>query len=202
MTNLPVVPTDATLRMTSLEVAELTGKRHDHVMRDLRKLIDSEAISLPNFGERDYTDERGKTYPMYLLDFEASMVLVTGYDALRRAAVIRRWVALERGEVAPALAGRTMTLSVADLGKLVTEISEQASRATLERLLVEYNVRKKAAAPVTEEELAAIRQALRSGLGVSETARAFGRSLSTVKKYTTEARAARRQLSLLPEAQS
>lgn len=33
---------------------------------------------------------------MYLLDFEATMTLVTGYDAKRRSQVIARWVELEK----------------------------------------------------------------------------------------------------------
>jgi len=88
-------------RMTSIEVAELTGKRHDHVMRDVKVLIEQGAIGLPNFGESVFTNSQNKEFPMYSLDFKASMVLVTGYDAVKRAAVIDRWVALETGEAKP-----------------------------------------------------------------------------------------------------
>lgn len=46
----------------SLTVAEIFGKRHDHVMRDIRTQIDklNEAgevdFIVPNFGECDYTN--------------------------------------------------------------------------------------------------------------------------------------------------
>ena len=36
--------------MTSVEIAELTGKSHHNVMRDIRKLIDQGAINASNFG--------------------------------------------------------------------------------------------------------------------------------------------------------
>ena len=44
------------LTITSLEVAELTGKRHDHIIRDIRSIISQlDEINLPNFGENSYT---------------------------------------------------------------------------------------------------------------------------------------------------
>jgi len=89
--------------MTSIEVAEITEKKHLHVMRDIRSLIDQGAITESNFGLSEYKDASGKSNPMYSLDFKASMVLVTGYDAVKRAAVIDRWVALETGEAKPAI---------------------------------------------------------------------------------------------------
>lgn len=103
MTNTTsLIPTNPHLRMTSLEIAELTEKNHQHVMRDIRDLIEQEAISLSNFGQSTYINSRNQEQPMYTLDYEASMVLVTGYDARRRSAVIKRWLALERGEATPA----------------------------------------------------------------------------------------------------
>jgi len=89
-------------RMTSLELADLSGKQHAHVMRDIRDLITQGAIGQSSFGESSYVNVQNKQQPMYTLDFEATMTLVTGYDAKRRAAVIRRWVALESGEATPA----------------------------------------------------------------------------------------------------
>lgn len=92
-----------TPRMTSVQLAELTGKQHKHVMRDIRTLIDQEAITQSNFGLSEYKDDSGKSNPMYFLDFQASMVLVTGYDARKRSAVINRWMVLEQGIAAPQL---------------------------------------------------------------------------------------------------
>lgn len=90
-------------RMSSVDIAELTGKEHRNVMRDVKNLIDQEAIDTLNFERISYTDSMNRKQDAYSLDFKASMVLVTGYDAIKRAAVIDRWMALETGKVKPAL---------------------------------------------------------------------------------------------------
>lgn len=51
------VQTEQTI--TSLEVAELTGKRHDSVFRDIRNILSRmDEISLHNFVESTYTSDR------------------------------------------------------------------------------------------------------------------------------------------------
>ncbi len=129
--NNQIIPTNTNLRMTSLEIAELTEKNHQHVMRDIRDLIEQEAIGLSSFGQSSYTNEQNKSQPMYTLDFEASMVLVTGYDAKRRSAVIKRWVALERGEATPALAGNSAmdAMAVQLINMIVPAVISQATTA-------------------------------------------------------------------------
>ena len=66
--------------ITSKMVAELFGKRHDHVLRDIRQLIESDEIGLPKIGESDYSDSRGKQQPMYILDRDSCMVLCMGFN--------------------------------------------------------------------------------------------------------------------------
>ena len=82
-------------RMTSREIAELAGKNHFDVLRDVRSLIEQGAITDSNFAVSTYKDASGRHNPMYSLDFKATMTLVTGYDAKRRAMVIDRWISLE-----------------------------------------------------------------------------------------------------------
>ena len=43
--------------MTSLEIAEITGKKHAHVMRDIRSLIE-QGVNESNFGLVRYKDKK------------------------------------------------------------------------------------------------------------------------------------------------
>ncbi|WP_192888367.1 Rha family transcriptional regulator [Paracidovorax avenae] len=87
--------------MTSREIAELTGKRHDHVMVDCRKLADfyAETYSPEKAGElvksSTYVDSTGRSLPCFELGKQASLDLVTGYSLPHRHAVNKRWQELE-----------------------------------------------------------------------------------------------------------
>jgi len=95
----------AGLRMSSREIAKLTGKRHADVMRDIRVLVNQGAILESNFAFQPYEfvgPGGGVRQSMeYILDFKATMVLTTGYDAKRRAAVVERWMELEEEKANP-----------------------------------------------------------------------------------------------------
>jgi len=93
--NTPITTIVLNQTMTTLEIAEITGKNHYHVLRDVRDLIDQEAITESSFGASEYKDASGKTNVMYTLDFQATMTLITGYNAKLRARVIARWRKLE-----------------------------------------------------------------------------------------------------------
>ena len=83
--------------MSSREIAEITGKQHAHVMRDLRSTLDSIAESKNGLGvyEANYLDSNGQQRPMYLLDKKATLLIVSGYDVNLRLAIINRWEELE-----------------------------------------------------------------------------------------------------------
>ena len=81
--------------MSSREIAELTGKLHFNIMRDIKTLIGQGAFNGFKFEAVEYTDAKGEKRPEYLLDFDATMTLVTGYNAVLRAKVIKRWRELE-----------------------------------------------------------------------------------------------------------
>ncbi|MCM7259417.1 Rha family transcriptional regulator [Enterobacter hormaechei] len=87
-------------KMSSREIAKLTGKRHDNVMADCRKMFESLNLQSPNFSG-DYQDERGRTYQEYWLDQDLTMTLMMGYSIPLRHKVATRWRQLESGEVLP-----------------------------------------------------------------------------------------------------
>lgn len=84
--------------MSSREIAELTGKRHDHVMRDIGRMLTELESDLPSFGDI-YKDQGGRTYPCFNLDRHHTECLLTGYSAKMRMAVIKRWHELEAVQI-------------------------------------------------------------------------------------------------------
>lgn len=83
------------LTMSSQEIAQLTGKRHDHVMRDVAKMLDSLGLADgPSFGGI-YLDTYQREKPCYNLPRDLTETLITGYSAPLRLAVIRRLHELE-----------------------------------------------------------------------------------------------------------
>ncbi|BEM41800.1 hypothetical protein SME13J_04190 [Serratia marcescens] len=87
-------------KMSSREIAVLTGKRHDHVLADCRKMFESLNLQSTEFSG-DYQDSRGRTYQEFLLDQDLTMTLVMGYSIPLRHKVAKRWRELETGEALP-----------------------------------------------------------------------------------------------------
>lgn len=81
--------------MTSLEIADITGKNHAHIMRDIRTLLD-QGVNESNFGLVNYKDRKGETRPCYELTKKGCLILASGYDALLREKIINRWEDLEK----------------------------------------------------------------------------------------------------------
>ena len=80
--------------MSSLEIAELTGKRHDAILRDIRNLL-SQGVNAHNFVAVEYTDKKGENRPCYNLTKKGCLILASGYDAKLREKIIDRWEELE-----------------------------------------------------------------------------------------------------------
>lgn len=73
--------------MTSLQIAETTGKNHKDVLRDIRNLLDRGA-SERNFALTSYGDKQGKERPMYELTPKGCLLLASGYDIVLREKII------------------------------------------------------------------------------------------------------------------
>ena len=83
--------------MTSLEIAEVTGKRHSDVMRDIRSII-AQVVAERNFALGAYKDKNNQERPCYELTKKGCLILASGYDALLREKIINRWEELETKE--------------------------------------------------------------------------------------------------------
>jgi phage regulator Rha-like protein len=92
------------LSMTSQEIAQLTGKRHDNVVRDIQNMVAElyglagDPSKLRNQLKQHVTkaefDNRGYI-SLIELNEELTLTLTSGYSVLQRNAIIKRWQELE-----------------------------------------------------------------------------------------------------------
>lgn len=108
-----------TVTMTTVEIAELTGKAHKNVLADARKVIEmigglkSQPSSL-GYSEATYTNKQNREHPMLVLDKHLTFTLITGYDTGLRYNVVGRWIELEQA-ANPAFAAQAITATLNEL---------------------------------------------------------------------------------------
>ena len=86
--------------MTSLEIAQLTGKQHKHVMEAIRKMDPKwESVAGSNFRLGSYEDANGQNRPSYLLTKTECLFIATKFNDEARARLVLRWEELEREKV-------------------------------------------------------------------------------------------------------
>lgn len=88
-TSSATVSTGNVITMSSREIADLTGKRHDHVIRDIEKMLADVKIDAPKFGAV-YSDAKGEQRKCYKLPRDLTYNLILGYRADLRLKVVRR----------------------------------------------------------------------------------------------------------------
>lgn len=99
-----------TVTMTTVEIAELTGKNHKRVLEDARSMLaklgepktgpssvgtlKSEPSSR-GYEETTYLSKQNKPLSMLVFDKHLTFTLITGYDTALRHTVVGRWIELE-----------------------------------------------------------------------------------------------------------
>ncbi len=89
-----LIENEEVFTITSLQIAEQTGKRHDHVMRDIKAMLEGIEISLPKFGG-SYINSRNQEQPMLILPEREAMILASGYDVKLRALFVDAFLSPE-----------------------------------------------------------------------------------------------------------
>lgn len=93
-------------KMSSREIAELAGKRHDNVMRDIRNMEPAwEKVNALRFELVEYTDSKGEKRPEYQLDKREVLYVATKWNDETRAKLILRWEELEKKQLQKSLPG-------------------------------------------------------------------------------------------------
>ncbi|MHC2104109.1 Rha family transcriptional regulator [Methylobacterium sp. CM6246] len=83
------------LTMSSLEIAERTGKRHDNVMADIRNMLEELGEGAALSFQGSYRGGNGRDLPCFDLPQRECLILVSGYSIELRARIIDRWQELE-----------------------------------------------------------------------------------------------------------
>lgn len=89
-----------TPRASSLMVAEMFGKDHNKVLRDIKELDCSERFRLSNFGQSSYINSQNKKQPCVAMTRDGFTFLVMGYRGKKAAqfkeAYIKRFNDMEK----------------------------------------------------------------------------------------------------------
>lgn len=123
------------LTMSSREIAELTGKRHDHVLRDVENMLQELGETSPQFwGELPDTYNRPQR--VAFLPKDLTVTLVAGYNVQMRHAIVKRWQELE-AQQAPKVP-QTYAQALLEAGRLAQLAEEQAQQLALAAPKVEF----------------------------------------------------------------
>lgn len=114
-------------RMTSLQIAEVTGRAHRNVMQAIRKMEPAwMKINELKFKLVNYQDKKGESRPCYSLTKEECLYIATKFNDEARAKLIRRWKALEESH-RPA-----MPCNYLEALKAMVKIEEQKQQLAIE----------------------------------------------------------------------
>lgn len=91
------ISADNEQRMTSLEIAEITGKPHNDLMKAIRKMEPAWVkVNGGNFSLVEYQDKKGELRPCFSLTKNECIYIATKFNDEARAKLVLRWDQLEK----------------------------------------------------------------------------------------------------------
>lgn len=109
--------------MNSLEISELTGKRHSDVLEAIRTMESAwEKVTERKFPLSEYKDITGRSLPCYQLNKTECLYIATKFNDEARAKLVIRWEQLE---------DERKELSRKDLALMVLQSEEEKERLQL-----------------------------------------------------------------------
>ena len=122
---------DRQLTMSSLEIAELTGKLHRNVIADIERILDEAEIGALRF-QSSYTTAQNKQAKCYNLPRRECLLIMSAYSAKLRLSIIERMDALEHE-----LIGR-LTREHRQMGATLAEINRKSARSDRREALAAF----------------------------------------------------------------
>lgn len=114
------------MTMSTKEISDLTGKRHDNVMADARKMLSE--IGSPEISG-GYMDKQDRTQPCLMLNKDETMCLVAGYSTELRFRIVKRWRELEEARK-PAIP-QTYAAALLEAGRLAMELEQAEAQLAI-----------------------------------------------------------------------
>ena len=111
-------------KMTSIEIAKLTGKRHDNVKSDIERILAEVGIDFLEFKEVSQ-NKQNQSVKHYSLPKRECDLVVSGYVTKYRLAIIDRWQELENNQP-------TIPQSLPEALRLAADTMEQNQQLTHE----------------------------------------------------------------------
>lgn len=113
--------------MSSLEIAELTGKRPDNVLADVRKMLKALRKDATEFsGSSQVPGPYGRPLVVFELPKDLTLTLVSGYNVQMRHRIITRWLELEEvNKPAVVVAPRTLSEALFLAATLAAEAEQR-----------------------------------------------------------------------------
>ena len=127
MNQLMVMNNEVT--MSSREIAELVGKEHKHVMRDLRVLSEQLGDMFEGVVQTWTHPQNKQQYEEYAIKRDTCITLLTGYDSVSRMKVIKRWQELESAQK-PAIP-QTYAAALLEAGRLAMELEQAEAQLAI-----------------------------------------------------------------------
>lgn len=94
--------------ITSIEIAEISGKPHSDLMKSIRKQeVSWVKVNGGNFSLVKYKDKKGEERPMYLLTKMESLYITSKFNDELRAQLVKRWYDLENHKVSYGIPRKT-----------------------------------------------------------------------------------------------
>jgi len=170
---------DNQLVADSTNIAEVFGKSHDKVVRDIENLIKTEQIDVSNFGVIFYTDSMNREQKKYELQELACYVLTLGFTGTKALKF--------KVDFASAFIDMKLRLEVDHLRQInmmheSIKVYQDSHLQALRETVDTYKKLSIKGTPITEAEKVEIRRLFAEELCKAEIARITGRSRDTVRR--------------------
>lgn len=136
---LPITAQNASVTMSSREIAELCEKEHRHVTRDIEAMFSQLNIHAEGYAHFWTHPQNGQAYREFRLPYDLTLTLISGYSVVLRKKIIDRWKELESRQGIPQSFSQALRLA-AEQQEVIEQQSHQLALQAPKVAFVEHYV--------------------------------------------------------------